>query len=607
MSLNRLVWNGADMVARCEGGNRSLDVFVSFSSDDREALVPVITELRRRGLSVWWSEDLTRGRWDLQISEMISEARTVLGIITPNAENSSRGGRGDYIIEELKTARAANKLVPIVIGDRVHSFAFRGVTALLQSYFFESIPGIIHSPNFEKIVAVCRGASRSSESNDTERLSSLQRLDRWYTGVETRFGTLSQIRAFSLALAIAVFENGPLAEVEKLGEELAALLSTAECDETASLDPDYPRRIRPLLTLLECEIEHAPHPVLGVEQTVVRFQDPERASALIQFAWTDFGFRRAIIGDWCREVVQKASAEGQTRVGFALGTLAQTRLLDVFEQILKPWLFGGSPHCQSVADIALSVAAFNSGPSEALRRIIENWAQRGTQEELAVAVKLACGFAGARIPGLAIQTLRTATRRVQQTLPLDLLETMRDSLSNLINAHSNDSDNSLFDLPGLISSLAGWVSDEVSEPGRGDRELKENPFPLLLFLLAVDGLPLFQRQGVQGQLSLDALIRDDETARLTAIVFNLALVRHRIASLRTREIAQAIPLKWIDQQHRTESIFKVKQSSEPLLKLARYLVSTAPSDDDKDRVLYLFESLYSATSIRESSVIEHRN
>jgi hypothetical protein len=590
--------NVISVSAQAGSSTRQLDVFVSFASGDRDALVPFIHELRCRGLNVWWSDDLREGRWDIQIREKIASARRVLGIITPNAEAAER----DYILTELEIARNSDKLIPLIIGGRAHSFAFRGVITLLHSYFFDNLADITASPDFEKLVTLCGGERPLQQKAEPKVSSAADRLENWFAGVESRYSLPNQIHAFSLALAAAIFENGPFTEIENLGQKLAHTITEAECDETIVPDPHYPRRTRQILALLECETIETPHPVLGVKQTLVRFHDPERSESLIQFAWCEFGRRRAILSDWWRVIADHASPEAQMRLGFALGALAQFSFIDVFEQLLKGWLLSESRSCNSVADIALSVAAFDPAAASAIRRIIESWSETGSQSELAAAVRLACGFAGTRIPGLAIETLRRATRR-KGNIQAELLETMRNALANLMQAHENNADNSLFDLRGLITKLAEWVTEEASASDSKGGGIRDNPFPLMLFLLAVDGLPLRQAEKVQGRLSLDALLKDQETARLTAVIFNAALTRHRIGSVRSRELAQSILNRWIERRRKGGPRKDIQQ--DPLFRLAHFLVETAASPDDAERITYMFDSLYPPESLRDPLTVDH--
>jgi hypothetical protein len=129
----------------------------------------------------------------------------------------------------------------------------------------------------------------------------------------------------------------------------------------------------------------------------------------------------------------------------------------------------------------------------------------------------------------------------------------------------------------------------------------------VLFLLAVDGLPLSQKKGVKGGLSLSALLRDDETARLTALVFNVALARHRIGGVKSRELAQTILGKWIERRHRETEQYQPSTSEklpDAVFRLARFLAATAESSEDVDRVAYMFESLYSPEALRDRKIAD---
>lgn len=583
----------------------SIDVFVSYSSSDAEGVAPVVEALRQRGCRVWWSEDsLLEGRWDHAVEAAFSSAKRVLALISENVDRANR----DYILAEIERARAEEKLIPFVIGEGGRSFAIRGLVALIQSYFFDDFDSIVQSAQFERLIPLIRGPG--PEDRDRACVSAkrtpLERIDHWFSCIEQDFGPSGRIHAYALGLAFAIFENGPFSEVEALGNELASMLKGLELGEPELTDTQFPRRSSPLLRRMECELREIEHPVQRLNQTVVSFIDRERASSFVRFAWTEFGGRRPILRSWLASLVSQASSERQMRVGFTIGLLAQAAYIEVFEQIIRPWLQGEDAALRSVADIALSVAAFEPAVARNLERTIKDWAISGSTADKKAAVRLACGFTGARITGSAIATLRHTTQDSNSELRADLLRAIEQGLRDLLQSHGGDADTSLFNLHGLVGEITDWITDDLGEGNKHARNPTSGAIALFLFLIILRNLPLAATQRVKGRLSLDELMQHQKSAKRIARVFNIALARHRIDGIPTRDLATTMARRWIEIVRKARSRGKddalTYERRQALLAFARALYATAPGQNDRDRVLFMFDSV-----LTPDDLVEHVN
>ncbi len=592
------------------GADDRPDVFLCFSGQDRDALQPVVDELRSRALKVWWSSDLVAGSWPDEIPLRLQQSRHVIAIISPNANKSAR----DYIFVELEMARAANKLIPFVVGNDRTSYAYRGMIERLQCYYFEDLDKILGTPAFEKVIALRGGTTKNANSTFSVTTSpdAAQRIDNWYSTLENRFGRRGQIHLYAMAIAVAIFEHGPVAEVEALAHELITRLSASECNEKdPPLEADFPQRTRTLLTMMECEVVDSKHPVHNVGQSIVRFVDRERGTALLRFTWFEFGRRQADLQLWLSSIADRASSEGKMRLGYALGALAQHHFIDVFDQILRPWLMSNSKGRQDVADIALAAAAFDAGANDATRKIISGWAEQGTIAERKVAVRLACGFAGSRMPGLAIETLQTTARDGEQGIRGDLLRTMEESLKGLFAANANNADNSLFDVNGLIVKLASWATNQAHTPEATDDRIRANPYPLILVLFVLGDLPILKSGTATSELSLESLMSAKDTRRMTAAVFEAALERFQIGTIKIRNIARRVLLDWIVEALAETSTSGFDQRSADrkniLCILESELLTCASTDDDRGRIEDLFEPLHGLPTASERRPLDNQN
>lgn len=89
------------------------DIFISYSSKDRERIKPLADRLIAEGFSVWWDDHLDAGEtYDARIQAELDAARWVIVVWSAHAVAS------DYVRAEAARAREMKKLVPVRI-DKV--------------------------------------------------------------------------------------------------------------------------------------------------------------------------------------------------------------------------------------------------------------------------------------------------------------------------------------------------------------------------------------------------------------------------------------------------------------------------------------------------------
>jgi TIR domain len=89
------------------------DVFISYSSEDRERVRPLAQALEARGLSVWWDRALAAGDdYSAVIQKALDEAKAVIVVWSRNSVDSP------WVRDEAGRARDTKRLTPILL-DRV--------------------------------------------------------------------------------------------------------------------------------------------------------------------------------------------------------------------------------------------------------------------------------------------------------------------------------------------------------------------------------------------------------------------------------------------------------------------------------------------------------
>lgn len=104
------------LAGRAEGdGPASIDLFLSYSRKDGEAMHVVQEALREAGLSVWTDEGLEPGResWQDAIAEALTQAHAMVVLLSPNSAQST------WVKNEIGFAQTRNKRIfPVLIaGD----------------------------------------------------------------------------------------------------------------------------------------------------------------------------------------------------------------------------------------------------------------------------------------------------------------------------------------------------------------------------------------------------------------------------------------------------------------------------------------------------------
>lgn len=115
------------------------DIFLSYSSQDRERVRPLVDAFARQGWTVWWGyRILTGASWDDAIEEALSTAKCV--VVWSRAAVSS-----EWVRIEASIGRDKNILVPVLLDDVPLPLTFRHIqTASLRDWDgSDSAPGLL--------------------------------------------------------------------------------------------------------------------------------------------------------------------------------------------------------------------------------------------------------------------------------------------------------------------------------------------------------------------------------------------------------------------------------------------------------------------------------
>jgi hypothetical protein len=97
------------------------DIFISYKTEDRRRVAPLVAALREAGLDVWWDQDIPAGGgWRHTIAEQLDKAK--LCVVAWSEE--STGPRGRFVLEEAERTAARNAYLGVLIEPVQLPFGF---------------------------------------------------------------------------------------------------------------------------------------------------------------------------------------------------------------------------------------------------------------------------------------------------------------------------------------------------------------------------------------------------------------------------------------------------------------------------------------------------
>ena len=107
-----------------EGFITMSDIFISYASEDRPRIIPLVRVLEAQGWSVWWDRQIPPGKtFDEVIEDALNAARCVIVVWTEESVAS------EWVKTEAAEGRARNILVPVLLDEVRIPLAFRRIQA----------------------------------------------------------------------------------------------------------------------------------------------------------------------------------------------------------------------------------------------------------------------------------------------------------------------------------------------------------------------------------------------------------------------------------------------------------------------------------------------
>ena len=121
-----------------------VDIFISYSNEDRSRVEPLASALEAQGWSVFWDRTIPAGKtWRQVIGDALETSRSVIVAWSKTSVDSS------WVQEEADRGRERNILIPILIDNVKPPLGFGAI----QAADLVSWEPTQSSPQFEKLVS----------------------------------------------------------------------------------------------------------------------------------------------------------------------------------------------------------------------------------------------------------------------------------------------------------------------------------------------------------------------------------------------------------------------------------------------------------------------
>jgi hypothetical protein len=119
------------------------DIFISYSSEERPRVLPLINALEKTGWSVFWDRTIPAGKtWRQVIGDEIRTCRSVVVVWTERSITS------EWVLEEAETGKRRQILIPVLLDEVEPPFGF----GTIQAANLAAWDGTCSSPAFTRLV-----------------------------------------------------------------------------------------------------------------------------------------------------------------------------------------------------------------------------------------------------------------------------------------------------------------------------------------------------------------------------------------------------------------------------------------------------------------------
>lgn len=145
-----------------ENGNEFMaDIFISYANEDVKRVWPIVKELEKLGISVFFDRKIPAGEsWRYFIKKELDESRCVLVFWSQHSINSA------WVREEAVVARKRGVLVPLLLDEVQAPFGFR----IIQAADLSDWKNNTSDPEFLQLIHAIEAKIASSSKQEANEM-----------------------------------------------------------------------------------------------------------------------------------------------------------------------------------------------------------------------------------------------------------------------------------------------------------------------------------------------------------------------------------------------------------------------------------------------------
>lgn len=201
-----------------------VDVFVSYSSIDRERVRPIVAQIEGGGFSVWWDREIGAGSaFDREIEKAIDEASCVVVVWSENSVES------EWVRTEANEGLTKGNLVPVAIEPVKPPLAFRRIQTIDLTQ-----PDSISS----LVSAISKLLPTAAITDGLPLVGRLRELDRLKELIESSRKSDGGVLLYSGEAGIG--KTRMTLEADRLARSAGMLVLRGQCSESEASSPYQP-------------------------------------------------------------------------------------------------------------------------------------------------------------------------------------------------------------------------------------------------------------------------------------------------------------------------------------------------------------------------------
>lgn len=475
------------------------DVFISYKSDDRERIQPIVDWLESNQISCWWDQRIHID-YGKEIESNLKESKVILGFV------SEKSTRSNWVLAEFQTGADEGKLIPVRLDQApIEQYPFRAVVATLSFSDFSN-PQRVNAERQKLLYRLNSLLGRQSEGSgsiapltDSEVVAP-RSIPEWICSPEVSI-------CIPYMISLAVFEQCSHHVVQKFADLLTGMILEHQVDESIIIPKKVILRSEKLETIgaesFTYQGKYYPSPT-----EYIRFKNQEFRSEVINFIWNELDQFKVPFTEWLNYIVEKQPIY-TAEVALALATIGQHNFNSIYQTFILKWLRkyeeGNQFRC---ADFTLSLLSTNPEVAVFVRKKLASLTHEYARKpENLIAVKLACGFTGLAMPDVMVEILKRTEKLVSDDsksfkTKAELINEIIKNVSELVEL--DDGAEALSrSLGKFIVELSIWMAEN-----RTSEHKNEMYFPQFI------GITLFSQLEViadmNGRVSLKAIFEEDE-------------------------------------------------------------------------------------------------